>query len=67
MTYTIGYGMRNKKEESTATRPTAVEALRLVEALVMSDEEIRFIDAPTEGRCGIEMLRVLAKEEAAEK
>lgn len=67
MTYTIGYGMRNKREVATATKPTAVEALKLAEALVMSDEEIKFIDTPTEGRCGIEMLRVLAKEEAARK
>ena len=30
------------------------------------DEEIRFIDAPTDGRVGMNMLHVLAKEEAGE-
>ena len=35
-------------------------------ALERSDEEIKFIDTPTEGRVGMDMLRVLAKEEAGE-
>jgi hypothetical protein len=38
----------------------------LAEALERSDEEIKFIDTPTEGRVGMDMLRVLAKEEAGE-
>jgi hypothetical protein len=66
MVYTIGYGMRNKPDVSTAQRNTAQEALELAEALQMSGEEIKFIDTPTEGRVGMEMLRVLAKEEAGE-
>jgi hypothetical protein len=39
------------------------KALKLAEALQMSDEEIKFIDTPTDGRVGMEMLRVLAEEE----
>ena len=63
MPYTIGFGMRNKREVSTAEKPTAKEALALVDALQRSDEEIKFIRSPHEGEIGIEMLRVLAKEE----
>jgi hypothetical protein len=29
----------------------------------MSDEEIKFIDTPTQGRIDMDMLRALAKEE----
>jgi len=47
-------------------RNTAKEALELAEALERRDEEIRFIDTPTDGRVGMNMLRVLAKEEAGE-
>jgi hypothetical protein len=66
MVYTIGYGTRNTPGVSTAQRNTAKEALELAEALERSDEEIKFIDTPTEGRVGMDMLRVLAKEEAGE-
>ena len=63
MAYTIGFGMRNKPEVSTAQTVTAKEALELAEALQRSDKEIKFIDTPTDGRVGMDMLRVLAKEE----
>jgi hypothetical protein len=66
MVYTIGYGTRNTPGVSTAQRNTAKEALELAEALERNDEEIKFIDTPTEGRVGMDMLRVLAKEEAGE-
>jgi hypothetical protein len=62
MVYTIGFGMRND-EVSTAQTVTAKEALELAEALQRSDEEIKFIDTPTDGRVGMDMLWVLAKEE----
>jgi len=65
MPYVIGYGMRNKRQVSTAEKPTAKEALALVDALQRSDEEIKFIRSPHDGEIGIEMLRVLAKEEGA--
>ena len=63
MAYVIGYGMRNKRQVSITERPTAKEALALVDALERSDEEIKFIRSPSEGEIGVEMLRVLAKEE----
>jgi hypothetical protein len=43
MTYVIGFGMQGKPKVSMAERPIAREALRLVVALQMSDEEIKFI------------------------
>jgi hypothetical protein len=64
MVYTIGYGMRNKCRPPIETRRR--KPLELAEALQRSDEEIKFVDTPTEGRVGMEMLRVLAKEEAGE-
>jgi hypothetical protein len=64
MPYTIGFGMRNKREVSTAEKPTAKEALALVDALERSDEEIKFIRSPHEGEIDVRMLRVLAKEES---
>jgi len=64
MIYTVGFGKRNKPGVSTGRTNTAQEAIELAEALTRSDEEIQFIDTPTDGRVGIDMLRVLAKEEA---
>jgi hypothetical protein len=67
MVYMVGFGMRNSPGVLTVIqRNTAKEALELAEALERSHEEIRFIDTPTEGRVGMDMLRVLAKEEAGE-
>jgi hypothetical protein len=65
MVYKVGFGKRNKPGVSTVRTNTAQEAIELAEALTRSDEEIQFIDTPTDGRVGIDMLRVLAKEEAA--
>ena len=67
MVYTIGFGMRNSPDVVTVIeRNSAKEALELAEALEQRDEEIRFIDTPTDGRVGMNMLRALAKEEAGE-
>jgi hypothetical protein len=66
MVYTVGFGKRNKPGVSTVRTNTAQEAIELAEALTRSDEEIQFIDTPTDGRVGIDMLCVLAKEEAGE-
>jgi hypothetical protein len=57
--------MRNRPGFSRAEKPTAKEALELVNALQMSDEEIKFIRSPEEGEFDVAMLRVLVKEEAA--
>ena len=62
MVYTIGFGKRNSPDVlNVIERNTAKEALELAEALERRDEEIRFIDTPTDGRVGMNMLRVLAK------
>ena len=63
---TVGFGKRNQPGVSTVRTNTAQEAVELAEALTRSDEDIQFIDTPTDGRVGIDMLRVLAKEEAGE-
>jgi hypothetical protein len=63
MSYFIFYASRGKKNFSTTQRPTAREALDVARALQMSDEEIKFIDTPTQGRIDMDMLRALAKEE----
>ena len=63
MPYIVGYGLRNRREVWTAEKPTARDALALVDSLQRSDEEIKFIRAPGEGEIGIDMLRVLADEE----
>jgi hypothetical protein len=65
MTYIVGFGMRNKPQVSTAEKPTAREALALVDNLQRSDEEIKFIKSPHEGEIDVAMLRALAKEEAS--
>jgi hypothetical protein len=44
----------------------ALEALRTIGALQRSGEEIKYITSPQEGEIGVEMLRVLAKEEEEE-
>jgi hypothetical protein len=66
MVYTIGFGTRNMPGLSTVRANTAQDALKLAESLERNDAEIQFIDTPTDGRVGIDMLRVLAKEEDGE-
>jgi hypothetical protein len=45
---------------------TAGQALVMIQALQKAQQEIKFIRSPHEGEIGIEMVRVLAKEEAEE-
>jgi hypothetical protein len=66
MQYTVFFGMRNKVEISGARATTANEALAMIQALQKGEQEIKFIRSPHEGEIGIEMVRVLAKEEEAE-
>jgi hypothetical protein len=63
MPYVVGYGLKNRREVWTAEKPTARDALALVESLQRSDKELKFIRAPAEGEIGVDMLRVLADEE----
>jgi len=66
MPYTIRFSSRNTREISSAKAATALEALALVHARGSRGDEIEFIRSPQEGEIGVEMLRVLAKEEGEE-
>jgi hypothetical protein len=66
MSYTIGFIQRNQREISAAEAPTANQAVAMIARLQEIAEEIKFIRSPQEGEMGIEMLLLLAKEEAEE-
>ena len=66
MLYTIVFATRHTLGISAAHARTAREALAITEALQSQDGRIRFITSPQEGEFGVEMLRLLAKEEAEE-
>jgi len=66
MSYTIGFIPRNQQDVSAAEAPTANRALAMIAALQDTAKEIKFIRSPQEGEMGIEMLLLLAKEEAEE-
>jgi hypothetical protein len=66
MSYTIGFIQRNQQEISAAEAPTANQAVAMIARLQEIAEEIKFIRSPQEGEMGIEMLLLLAKEEAEE-
>jgi glutamine amidotransferase PdxT len=66
MPYTIVFEARNTRDAFAADAATANQALAIVGALQKASEEIMFIRSPQEGDIGVEMLRVLAKEEAEE-
>jgi len=66
MQYAVVFGSTNKGGLWLAEAPNAVEALATIEMLQKGDGEIKFIRSRQEGEIGIEMLRVLAKEEEQE-
>jgi hypothetical protein len=66
MSYTIGFARKNERNVWATETPTAYEAVAVIATLQERTEEIRFISSPQEGEMGIEMLRLLAKEEAEE-
>ena len=66
MPYTIVFATRITHDVSAADATTAREALAIAEALQDRDEKIMFISSPHEGEFGVEMLRLLAKEEEEE-
>jgi hypothetical protein len=66
MPYTIVFQTRNTQGVSAADATTANQALAIVGALQKASEEIKFIRSPQEGDIGVEMLRILAKEEEEE-
>jgi len=64
MSYTVVFGTT---ESLSATKaPTARDALAIIKALENDGEKIRFVTSPQEGVIGVEMLRILAKEEEDE-
>jgi hypothetical protein len=66
MPYTIVFSKSNAEDLSGADAKTALEALTTIDALQRSGEEIKYITSPQEGEIGVEMLRVLAREEEEE-
>ena len=66
MSYTVVFGTTNKESLSATEAPTAKYALAIIEALENTGDEIKFITSAQEGEIGVEMLRVLAKEEEDE-
>jgi len=66
MSYTIGFVRKNERDVWATETPTAHQAVAMIATLQESTEEIRFISSPQEGEMGIEMLLLLAKEEAEE-
>src|SRR6478735_679763 len=66
MSYTIGFQAKNQKAVLATEAATANQAVAIIAALRQSADEIKFIRSPQEGEMGIEMLLLLAKEEAGE-
>ena len=66
MAYTIGFQAKDQKAIMATEAATANQAVAIIAALRRSAEEIKFIRSPQEGDMGIEMLLLLAKEEAEE-
>ena len=66
MRYTIVFVTRSTHDVSAADATTAKEALAVTEVLQSQDSKIKFIRSPQEGEFGVEMLRLLAKEEDEE-
>ena len=66
MQYTVIFGTSNKGGLGLAEAPNALEALAIIEVLERGHEEIKCIRSRQEGEIGVEMLRVLAKEEEEE-
>jgi hypothetical protein len=66
MPYTIVFRTSNANAVLGAETKTALEALATIGALQKKGEEVRYITSPQEGEIGVEMLRVLAKEEEEE-
>jgi hypothetical protein len=66
MPYTIVFSTSNTEDVSGTDTRTALEALTTIGALQRRGDEIKYITSPQEGEIGVEMLRILAKEEKEE-
>jgi hypothetical protein len=66
MLYTIVFAAGDTRALSAIDAATAKEALAITEALQSQHGEIKYISSSQEGEFGVEMLRLLAKEEGEE-
>jgi hypothetical protein len=66
MVYTIVFATGDRRALSATDATTAREALSIAEALQRQHGDIKFIRSHQEGDFGVEMLRLLAKEEGEE-
>jgi hypothetical protein len=66
MPFTIVFSTSEATDVSGADAKTALEALTTINVLQRRGDEIKYITSPQEGEIGVEMLRVLAKEEEDE-
>lgn len=66
MPYFIGFEIMNLRKLVAAEVTTARRALVVIDQIQTRHQELRFIRSPQEGEIGVEMLRLLAKEENEE-
>ena len=66
MPYCIGFEIMNLRKLVTAHATTARQALIVIDQVQTRHQELRFMRSPQEGGIGVEMLRLLAKEEDEE-
>ena len=66
MPYCIGFEIMNLGKLVIAEATTAGQALLVIDQVQTRDQELKFIRSPQEGEIGVEMLRLLAKEENEE-
>jgi hypothetical protein len=66
MPYCIGFEIMNLRKLVAAEATTARQALLVIDRIQKRDQELKFISSPQEGEIGVEMLRLLAKEEDEE-
>jgi hypothetical protein len=66
MPYTIVFRASTTRDVSAANVTTARHALAIVGSLQGGSDDVKYITSPQEGEIGIEMLRLLAKEEQEE-
>jgi hypothetical protein len=66
MPYCIGFEIMNLRKRATAEATTARQALLVIDQVQIGHHELKFIRSPQEGEIGVEMLRLLAKEENEE-
>lgn len=66
MPYCIGFEITSPRKLVTAQTATARQALLVIDQVQTRHQELKFIRSPQEGEIGVEMLRLLAKEENEE-